>query len=277
METQTGVTTPARPSEAAFLTADASTIAAVAPQTMVYAPGGTRRDAALAGIGGNGREFARWSRARMLGFVEMVFRHGVQHLFTGVITPNQWREVGSYRDQLLGWVAEGLAGPDALAEYAARGWRVRLLGAASIPELAETADRLRAATPPSAQNTLWWWAIPTYDAVWAEILAIARESGAQTRPELIRAMYGEDVPLVGMHISFAKPEISPAHLPPLLMGQTQCYWTLRLGYNLPEDEFRKILYDYAYLRPTWRADKTGRAEEALSYRGAWEQGPTLGV
>jgi hypothetical protein len=38
-----------------------------------------------------------------------------------------------------------------------------------------------------------------------------------------------------------------------------------------------ILYDYAYLRQTWRQDKTGRAEQALAYRKAWEQAGILGM
>lgn len=249
----------------------------VAPASMTYAPGGTHRDAALAGIPSTNDAFAEWTRQRMLAFGEMVFDHGVQHLFTGTITPNQWKEVGAYRAHLVRWIQEGLAGETPLAEYRARGWRGRLLGTASIPELQETADLLKAETPDDAAHTLWWWAVPTHDAVWEEILAVAQQIGARTRQELIRAIYGEDVPLISMHISFAKPEMSPAHLPVLLMGQVQCYWTMRLGYNLGTQEFRRILYDYAYLRPTWRADKTGRAEQAFQFRKAWEEGPTLGV
>ncbi|HXF63764.1 MAG TPA: hypothetical protein VNK95_19220 [Caldilineaceae bacterium] len=40
---------------------------------------------------------------------------------------------------------------------------------------------------------------------------------------------------------------------------------------------RTILYDYAYVRPTWQADKTGRAEQALKYRQAWEDPPVVGL
>ena len=38
-----------------------------------------------------------------------------------------------------------------------------------------------------------------------------------------------------------------------------------------------MFYDYAYLRPTWRADKLDRAKAALAHREAWEDGPILGL
>jgi hypothetical protein len=252
-------------------------VSAVAPKALVLAPGGTRRAAALAGVDTNGEEYARWSFARMLEQFDMMFRNGVQHLFSGTITPNQWNEVGKYRSNLVGWVATFLTNEQAMEAYNRNGWRVRLTGWQAIPELEEVAAKLEEGTARGSTRTLWWWAIPSYESVWELLLAAAHRTGARTRDELIRAVYGEDVPLISLYLGFSKPEVSPAHLPPLLAGQVQCYWTVRPGYNLDEREFRRILYDYAYLRPTWKADKTGRAEAAVAYREAWMRGPTVGL
>ena len=100
---------------------------------------------------------------------------------------------------------------------------------------------------------------------------------ACTRAEAIHALYGEDVPLITLYLAFGKPTISADLLPPLLAGPVQCYWTQRPGYQLTTDELRLVLFDNAFLRKTWREDKTGRAEQAMATRAAWEQGPILGL
>jgi hypothetical protein len=265
------------PTQAEFLAAPIEQVAAVAPKAMVMAPGGTRRAAAIAGIDLNSDTYVRWSFDCMISQFSMMFRHGVQHLFTGTITPNQWSEVGKYRGRLTKWVIEHLMGEHALEAYNRNGWRVRLVGWQAIPELEEAAAKLEESTARQSAHTLWFWAIPTYESIWELLLAAAHRSGARSREELIRAIYGEDVPLISLYLGFAKPEVSPAHLPPVLAGQVQCYWSVRPGYTLDESVFRSILYDYAYMRPTWRADKSGRAENAVVHREAWMKGPTLGL
>jgi hypothetical protein len=66
-------------------------------------------------------------------------------------------------------------------------------------------------------------------------------------------------------------------IPPLLLGQLHCYWSQQPGYSLTERQLRTILYDYVYLRTTWRAEKTTRAQAAIADRSAWEEGPILGL
>jgi hypothetical protein len=46
---------------------------------------------------------------------------------------------------------------------------------------------------------------------------------------------------------------------------------------LDQRQLRAILYDYAYLRKTWKKDKSGRAEQALVERDLWERGNVLGL
>ena len=66
-------------------------------------------------------------------------------------------------------------------------------------------------------------------------------------------------------------------VPALLLDETQCYWTQRPGYSLDDAALRQILFDYAYQRRTWQADKSDRYSDVLAQRDAWEQAPTLGI
>lgn len=260
-----------------FLSTPIEEVARVAPATMIYGVGGTRRSAVMAGISSESDEYMRWSRERMIECLDILFRHGVHHIFTPGLLPSNFNEVGRYRERLIEWVDWGLAGPEALADYERLGWRVRLIGAEGVPELNVTTERLRQATPQQRGHTLWWHVTADAELPWRSLLAAVHESQARTREEAIRAFYGEDVPLATLFLSVGRPLVSPALLPPLLLGLVECYWAQKPGFSLTEREWRSILYDFAYLRSTWRQDKSGRAEQALTYREVWEQAPTIGL
>jgi hypothetical protein len=233
----------------------------------------------LAGLSSTSEEYVHWSRLRMLEALQVLFRHGVRHVFTIPATPGQFAEVGSYRRNLLRWIQWGVAGEEALADYSRLGWRVRLMQAGA-PELEETQEKLSALTAHSnngAVCTLWYVVVADREALWQQLLSSAAAAGATTRGEAVRALYGEDVPDIDLFLGFGKPVVSPDLLPPLLCNKVDCYWTQRPGYRLDDEEFRAILYDHAVLRRTWQADKTERAAGALACRQAWEQGPTLGL
>lgn len=260
-----------------FLAAPVAEVAQVAPRSLVYTMGGTRRSAALAGIAPESDEYIRWTRERLVASLDLLFRYGVEHVFVAAITPDNYQETGAYRERLLGFTDWALAGAEALADYGRYGWRVRLLGSEHIPELAPTAARLLAETPTHSPHTLWGLAVPHPDAPWQTIIDAVQHSGATTREALIQAIYGEDIPPITLFLSTGKLMFSQNLLPPLLTGKVQCYWRQQPGHTLSEQEWREILYDYAYTRATWQADKEGRAEAALAYRGVWETAPTIGL
>jgi len=266
-----------RPSPEAFLNAPLSEIAQVAPEAIVFAAAGTRRSAALAGLSSTSDAYPRWSRTQMIDACQLIFDHGVRHIFTVLATPGQFREVGQYRAKLLDWITWGVGGPEALADYQRLGWRVRLLCDDDLAGMPAVQYRLHAATPATAEKTLWFLVVPDAEAPWRWLLAAVLREQARTRTAAVHALYGEEVPLITLYLAFGKPIVAPDLLPPLLAGTVQCYWTQRPGYHLTAEEFRLILYDYAFLRPTWQEDKTGRAEQALATRAAWEQGPILGL
>jgi hypothetical protein len=265
------------PALEAFLAAPAEQVAQVAPPTVIFAVGGTRRSAALAGIAPGSDEYAHLSRERMVSCLAQFYHLGVRHLFTSVLRPGQLAEVGRYRQRLLSWLDWGLAGPEALEDYRRLGWRVRLLGADSLPELLPTVERLAAATPAASERTLWLYVAPQRGALWAQMLAAAQATRAATQEALIEALFGEAVPQAGLYIGFGKPLITNDIVPLALCGETQCYWIQRPGYELDEPMIRRMLYDYVYLRPTWVQDKTERYAQAREQRALWESRAILGT
>ncbi|MBK9711833.1 MAG: hypothetical protein IPO81_10980 [Kouleothrix sp.] len=267
----------ATPSLEEFLAAPIEQVAPVAPATLIFAPGGTRRRAMLAGIAPHSEEYARWSREQMIACSALWFQHGVRHLFMNVLRPSQLEEVGYYRRRVLSWLEHGLAGPGPLEDYRRRDWRVRLIGAETLPELHDAAARLREATAQAAGPTLWFLVAPTPDAPWQLLQAALRQAAAPTMAEAIRALYGEPVPPATMFVGFGKPLLAPELLPPLLAGDLQCYWTQRPGYDLDANNLRRILYDYAYVRSTWTADKSSRYDAVPEQRSLWERPLVLGL
>ncbi|MCB0055371.1 MAG: hypothetical protein KDE24_38100, partial [Caldilinea sp.] len=253
-----------------FLEAAATDVAWAAPATMIYAAAGTRRAAALAGIAADSEAYASWSRGQMIAACRLIFAHGVQHLFTILAAPGQFREVGRHRERLLEWIDWGTAGPEALDDFRALGWRVRLIGVDTIDRLAHAAARLRALPAADGEPTLWLWVIPDEDAPWRWQCQALQEP-VPARSDAICALYGEPVPRASLFLGFGKPAVADYLLPPLLGETVHCYWTQRPGYSLTQDELRQILFDYACVRPTWRNDKSGRSEAALADRALWER------
>jgi len=264
------------PSIEEFLATLPKEVAQIAPTTMIYATGGTRRAVALSGLSLE-KDYAKWTQMQMLDSFALIFRFGVRHLIAPAGRPQIFAERGLYRDRVFEWFRLGLTGCEALDFYQAANWRVRLVVAGDrIPELADIAATLEQATSAATGPNLWFLTTPDYDQFWSW-MGKAFASGARTRAEAVRVLFGDDIPPAKLLLSFGKPLVALDHLPPLLFEEIQCYWTQRPGYSLTEHQFRTILYDYAYLRPTWRQDKTGRADEALLHRAAWEQGPTIGL
>jgi hypothetical protein len=124
---------------------------------------------------------------------------------------------------------------------------------------------------------VWWYVHARPESPWESLFALIVRSGASSRAEAIRAVYGEDIPLATLYVGFGKPLVVPDLVPPLLMGELQCYWTQRPGSDIGEETVRRILYDYAYLRRTWREDKRGRYAQVSAQRALWNRQIILGT
>lgn len=265
------------PSLAEFLAAPVEEVAQVAPATLIYGGGGTRRRAVFEGIEPWSDEFVTWTRKELMDRIDTLFRHGVRNVVITTLTPDNFREVNRYHDRLIERTKWFIAGTEALADYAQLGWRVRLIGAESLPTLRETVSELRTATGTDGCHTLYWNIVPDLESPWQQLLTAAQQAQTTSRAEVVRALYGEEIPPASLYLAFGKPTFLPDIIPPLLLGPMQCYWSQKPGYSFTEAELRTILYDYAYLRPTWQSEKLERANEAVTHRQAWEEGPTLGL
>lgn len=260
-----------------FLASPIESVREIAPQTLIYAPGGTRRSAALAGIEPWSREYVRWAHASSLEAFDLIFRHGVRHLISTAVSPGNAEESNRHSDKLYEMADWVLASEESIAQYAQKGWRVRILGGGNVAELEVTAKRLCEQTSNKSEHTLWWTVEPDHDTFWHKLLLAARKDALHSKAEAICALYGEAIPPATLYLAFGKPTASTAILPPLLCENLQCYWSQQIGYSLTEVQLRTILYDYAFLRNTWRKDKLDRAYEAAAHQAAWQEGPVLGL
>lgn len=268
----------ATPSREAFLHAPIDQVAAVAPATVVLSLGGTRRGAALAGLDPRGDTYPEWMRQTMHSCLEALFTHGVQHIFITAIIPANLVEFASFRARFLQWFMDGIAAPAVRDEYAQRGWRARIVGAESIPELRGFAGAVNGGAPPNYHHTVWWMVAGDPDAPFRAIAETVRQPGVQTRADAIRRYYGEDVPQATLFIAFGKPIIAPELLPPFLADRLECYWTQQPGHRLDISTIRRIFYDYAYLRPTGSGtDRQARYADVLAQRALWEAPTVLGL
>lgn len=265
------------PSLTAFLSAPDAEVARVAPRAAIFAAGGTRRRAVLDGYAADSEDYPSVTGRQMIETIARFFRLGVQHLFMTAIRPGQLAEVGRYRERIIDWVATGLSGPEVLAEFQRYGWAARIIGTESVPELAEAAERMRAATPGPAQHTIWWQVHARPESAWDQTVRILGQAGAQTTAEAIVALYGQPIPPITLYVGFGKPMTAPDLVPPLLNGEIQCYWLQRPGIEISEEALRKIFYDYAYLRRTWKADKRSRYEQIIANRSLWDNQMILGM
>jgi hypothetical protein len=264
------------PSLDAFLAAPLDDVCAVAPVTAIYAVGGTRRQAVLAGIPADSDDYPRFSSDRLLDTLSTLFSCGVRHAIVTILQSPQMAEVGRYRERLMHWLAEGTSGPEVLAAYRRRGWRVRLIGGEDVPVLHTAASTLREATP-HGQATVWYYTSVDPQDHWRRVFDAAA-AGARTQAEVIRAICGEDVPPAELYLAFGKPLFGTDLFPlALAAGTMQCYWTQRPGYDLPEADLRRVLYDYAFTRRTWRADKLPRYAAVTQQQALWERGDIVGI
>lgn len=259
-----------------FLALPVESVKPYVPSSILFAPGGTRRAAILAGR--SEREYPYWAHAAMLQLCHSFVPYGVRHIYTGMILQTQEREnTGWYAGQMAKWAERIMATPEAIAEYRRLGFRIRVVGTAMAPAFAPLAEKLRDVTP-EGDLTLWFLTAPDVGDVWRWMFDAVRRENVHSQAELIRALYGEDLPPAPLCLSYGKPMMGVDFLPPFLQAdRVQCYWPQKPGYAMTDLEWRGILYDYAMMRNTWSDDKSGREHQALEHRDLWENGPILGL
>jgi hypothetical protein len=268
---------PTIPTQDEFLAASTENVSAVAPRAMVYAPGGTRRSAMFAGIEPWSEEYLRKGEDGVAACLDIIFRHGVQHVFMPAVMVGHAKEVDDVEQQLIRQMGAMIGDPYLLNLVNKYGWRLRIAPSAYTEVLRPLSEHLERNSPTGTSRTWWLTITPSYDSWWSTVLALAKSDKVQSRSDAIVALFGEDVPPITLCLAFGKPMISPDLFPPLLMDNVHCYWSQQAGLTLTEQQFRKVLYDYAFLRQTWQKDKTARAKQAGEHQQVWEREMILGL
>lgn len=272
------IATLSHPTLAEFLAEPLEVVRKVAPATMILGTGGTRRRAVLLGLSSQGDDYVQWTQQQMMACYELIFQHGVQHLIaTMLVSSHNEETTPGYREKIVEWTKWATLGAEALAVYARFGWRIRLIGGESWAELAPVDQQLAEATAHNSGPTLWYSVASKPEKSWARMLEMAIREKITDRAELVAALYGEKIPPATLYLGSGKPQVEDSQIPPLLVGKLECYWRQHLGYDLDAETLRTILYDYAYIRPTWQADKTGRAEQVAAHAHAWQKPPVIGI
>ncbi|MBN1311016.1 MAG: hypothetical protein JXB30_06315 [Anaerolineae bacterium] len=264
-----------------FLAFPIEKVRPIVPPSLIFAAGGTRRSAALSGVSPD--DYPMWARQRMLETYQMFYAYGVRHIIAPMTHPRMFKEKGYFGDNFVSWAEEGLAGSETLEHYRKAHWKAHMIVAVSntakdpriqrLQALAETLDQVTL----EADIHLWYFVVPDYDDYWSWIAERLAAVEKPTRSHTIQALYGADIPPTDLLISFGKPTVSPDVLPPFLWNLVHTYWTQQPSYLLEDEVWRRILYDYAYERSTYRTDKTGREKSALKLPAFWKYGPTIGV
>jgi hypothetical protein len=246
-------------------------IAACAPQTVVWAPGGTRRQAIAAGVPLD-NNYIDWAWTQHMRCIELFFTLGVKTLFAPILGPPQVREVSDYRERAFASLRL-IANPPSMEIYRRLGIRVRAYGHQRIPGLSDIIAQLESETADLGPHTLWHtMVVESEGEPFADALQAARRAGANTLDESVQAFYGELVPPIDVFIGFGKLQTGYL-MPPLLDYKASLYWTAFPSYMLTETHLRTIFWDYRFARATWVADKSRRYEsvEPFAFQQAAER------
>ncbi len=263
----------------AFLRQPLDDIRAVAPETVIYGVAGTRRSAALANVNEQSQDFPVWLLEQMTRCLALILDHGVHHLIIPLLVPGSFREeTPGYREHLWRWL-DLLTTPSSLADFTQRGWWVRMLYSEVSPRLARLDRKLQRATAGNTAGPgIWFSVVEDFDLPYRHLMTVLKRPGVNSVEDAVVATFGRQVPPAELFLCTGKPRHSPAVAAPLAVrGELECYWTQRPGYTLDAETLRTLLYDFAFLRSTWRPDKRGRAVAAVAHRELWENAPILGV
>lgn len=194
--------------------------------------------------------------------LEVFFSHGLKNLIVPLISPSVLNREQRYQNlSLLEGLRIILKREDWCAFYQKYGIRVFSYGnlarlrARGLADICDWINALKTQTANNRQHNLFLGflaPVASNDEQTRLIIDFYQKNNrAPSREEQIRAMYGTGVPMADFFIMATKFAGLGA-LPPLLYNEkTQLYFLAAPGVlALNRDVFRKILYDYLFLRFT---------------------------
>ena len=251
----------------------------VAPDTIIYAPSGTRRHAILNGVADSGWDYAEWSRVQLFNCFELLFQYGIRHIILPLMSADLLKEATpNYTEYVWDWVKWGIGSEVSLADYERMKCQAHILLGQGYPVLRNTLETIRATHKPERDPYIWYGITPDVSASWIITLNLIKQLDRipETPDQAVKLLYGLDIPSPKILIGFGKPAFQPAINPPFLIrGEMASYWSQLPGYSLNEGQLQSILHDYWDIRPTWQRNKDGR--DVLKHKDIWLEGSILGV
>lgn len=262
-----------------FLALPDAEIARVAPSTVLFAPAGTRRRAALDNI--PSEQYTAWAIQKLGHTVQLFFQLGVRHVIVPFLAPGQLQEPEeNYRNNIIGWVAKQTTSQDLEQISKNYNYRLRLIGPAtkSSEALFSAANTLLGRPCTEGLPTLWMYVVQFEDEPWREVLNIAASHAVTEREEIVKLLYGEVIPSVELYIGFGRFVLHPRLLPLSLFDRdVQCYWTTKAGFNINENMIKRIFYDARFSRARDNGERLRRYEYADELRDFWESDRIIGT
>lgn len=222
---------------------------------------------------------------------ELVFRQGADQIFTPAMTHGRYALDSSYQRQIIAYADEVFGGEFWREWFHQQKIHCRMYGDREMlldegyAHTLELADDLDAETKQYSKK-LWLGfacstAIEQIRFAEQEALRGGRKHNQHPYqngyPDLVRAYYGEEIPPVDVFIRPCECRLSET-MPPFLGEYAECYFTPVPATEMKGDWYRKVLYDYMFVRRRTFGAKSYRENlepEALAYlRGYYEKNAT---
>lgn len=222
---------------------------------------------------------------------ERLFRQGANHIFTPAMTHGRYALDANYQRQITAYANEVFGGEFWREWFHQQKVHCRVYGDRDMlleqgyGRTLEFADALASETKGYARKL--WLGFACSTAIeqirFAEKRAL--EGGRahdhhpyqNGYPDLVRGYYGEDVPPVDIFIRPCECRLSET-MPPFLGEYAECYFTPVPATEMRGDWYRKVIYDFMFVRRRTFGAKSYRENlepEALEYlRGYYERHAT---
>jgi undecaprenyl pyrophosphate synthase len=192
---------------------------------------------------------------------ELIFRQGADHIFTPAMTHGRYALDQNYQRQIIAYTNEVLTGEFWRTWFHEQKIHCRIYGDREMlleqgyGKTLEYADTLDAETK-HYDRKLWLGfacstAIEQVRLAEAQLLKTGRRHDHHPYhngyPDLVRAYYGEEVPPVDVFIRPCECRLSET-MPPFLGEYAECYFTPIPATEMKGNWYRKVVYDYMYVR-----------------------------
>lgn len=199
---------------------------------------------------------------RYIEMFQMLFNHGMDTVLAPVFGGDIMERGQGYMEKIGSAMSRLAEHPDFTTFYKEYGVRVHFYGdygkkfhASKYAYLNDLFDEITRKTAQNKKHRLFYgvFASDATETI-AELSVRHYQKNAKlpTRREIIEQYYGEYIEKASMFIGFEK--FSVFDYPILNTGEESLYFTVAPSLFVGERQFRHILYDHLYLRPTEEPD-----------------------